>query len=195
METLVRGDLVLTQNEAYGPDVVIEDGAVYVSGRDIVEVGRYSDLKAIYPTATVVGAPDFWVMPGLVNAHKHGSGLTGFQLGGLDDCFEIWRLSSIPQARVPDPYLNSIYACLRMIEAGITTCIHYNTSRGPEHHENDAREQIRAYGDAGIRVSFGLDIRNRNHLDYGDEEFLGGLPMPLKEKARERASQSRTLPP
>jgi cytosine/adenosine deaminase-related metal-dependent hydrolase len=192
---LVHGQLVLTQNNVYGPGGVIEDGAVLVSGAEIAEVGRYSDLKAAYPTASIVGSTDFWVMPGLVNAHQHGSGLTGFQLGGLDDCFEIWRLGTRPQARVTDPYINVLYACQKMIEAGITTCIHYNTSSSPELHERDAREQIRAYADAGIRVSFGIDIRNRNHLAYGDEEFLAQLPMPLKHEAQERASKSRTLEP
>ena len=82
-----------------------------------------------------------------------------------------------------------------MIEAGVTTCLHYNSSRGPAQYENDLRDRIKAYREAGIRVSFGLDIRNRNHVVYGDEEFLATLPPTLRERAREKLAQPRTADP
>jgi 5-methylthioadenosine/S-adenosylhomocysteine deaminase len=175
-----------------GADRIVEGGAVYVSGKNIVEVGRYKDLKAIYPTATVIGSSRFWVAPGFVNAHQHGRGLTTYQLGGRDDCFEISRFSPEPQATV-EPYIDTLYGCMRMIEAGITTCIHYNSSRGPSFYETDVLDRMRAYQDSGIRVSFGLDIRDRNHLVYGDEQFIQSMPSPLKEKIIEKYTRSRTL--
>jgi cytosine/adenosine deaminase-related metal-dependent hydrolase len=189
---LVRGQFVLTMNDRLAADGIIEDGAVYISGNEIVEVGPYKDLKLVYPTATVIGSSRFWVVPGFVNAHQHGKGLTTFQLGGMDDCFEISRFSPEPQASV-EPYVDTLYGCMRMIEAGITTCIHYNSSRGPSFYETDVLERMRAYQDSGIRVSFGLDIRDRNHLVYGDEEFIRALPSPLKEKTIEKYTNSRTL--
>ena len=42
---------------------------------------------------------------------------------------------------------------------------------------------------AGMRVSFGLDIRDRNHIVYGDEEFLASLPASLREQAAARYSE------
>jgi len=179
-------------NNRLGVGGVVEDGAVYVSGKVIVEVGRYADLKSVYPTADVIGSSRFWVMPGFVNAHQHGKGLTAFQLGGRDDCFEISRFSPEPQASV-EPYVDSLYGCMRMIEAGITTCIHYNSSRGPSFYETDVHERMRAYQDSGVRVSFGLDIRDRNHLVYGDDEFVRSLPSPLREKVTEKFATSRTV--
>lgn len=181
----------MTMQEHVGADGIVKDAAVYVSGKNIIEVGRYKDLKAQYPTATIIGSPRFWVMPGFVNAHQHGKGLTSFQLGGLDEPLEVTRVKATPQARVP-PYLDALYAASRMIEAGVTTCLHYNSSRGPAQYENDVRDRIRAYREAGIRVSFGLDIRNRNHVVYGDEEFFVTLPPNLKEKAREKLALPRT---
>lgn len=168
MEYLVRGRFVLTMSEGFGSDGIIKDGAVCVSGNNIVEVGRYNDLKTQYPTATIIGSPRFWVTPGFVNAHQHGKGITNFQLGGLDDPLEVTRIKAAPPAKVP-PYLDTLYAALRMIEAGVTTCFHYNSSRGPAQYETDLRDKIRAYREAGIRVSFGLDIRNCNHVVYGGE--------------------------
>jgi 5-methylthioadenosine/S-adenosylhomocysteine deaminase len=181
-------------NDRLGAGGIVEDGAVYVSDKTIVDVGRYKDLKSVYPTAAVLGSSRFWVVPGFVNAHQHGKGLTAFQLGGMDDCFEISRFSPEPQASV-EPYIDTLYGCMRMIEAGITTCIHYNSSRGPSFYETDVLDRMRAYQDAGIRVSFGLDIRDRNHLVYGDDAFIQSLPSPLKAKAIEKFTKSRTLSP
>ena len=54
---------------------------------------------------------------------------------------------------------------------------------------------IRAYREAGLRVSFGLDIRNRNYLVYGDDDFYSGLPERLRDRAREEmTSRARPLP-
>ena len=179
MEYLVRGKFVVTMQPRYGTQGVIRDAAVVVSGRDIVEVGPYRDLKASYPTATVVGSSRYWVIPGFVNAHQHGKGLTDFQLGGKDDCFEISRFAADPRGAL-DPYLDVLYACKTMIESGITMCLHYNSSLSPKTYEADVDERLRAYRDAGMRVSFGLDIRDRNHIVYGDEEFLASLPASLR---------------
>jgi cytosine/adenosine deaminase-related metal-dependent hydrolase len=189
---LVKGQFLLTMNDRLGIGGVVKDGAIYVSGKDIVEIGAYNDLKSVYPTATVLGSDQFWVMPGFVNAHQHGKGLTTFQLGGMDDCFEIGRFSPEPQAGV-EPYIDTLYGCMRMIEAGITTCIHYNSSRGPSFYEADVLDRMRAYRESGIRVSFGLDIRNRNHIVYGDQEFIRSLPSPLREKVVEKFTKSRTV--
>ena len=192
MNYLIRGKFVLTMNDRLNVNGIVEDGAVYVSGKNIVEVGPYKDLKSVYPTATVIGSSRFWVTPGFVNAHQHGKGLTNFQLGGVDDCFEISRFSPAPLASV-ETYIDTLYGCMQMIEAGITTCIHYNSSRGPSYYETDVLNRMRAYQDSGIRVSFGLDIRDRNHLIYGDDEFIQSLPSPLKETAIEKYTRSRTL--
>ena len=189
---LVKGQFILTMNDRLGVGGIIKNGAVYVSEKNIIEIGPYNDLKLVYPTATVVGSDQFWVMPGFVNAHQHGKGLTTFQLGGMDDCFEISRFSSDPQASV-EPYIDTLYGCMRMIEAGITTCIHYNSSRGPSLYEADIFERMRAYQESGVRVSFGLDIRDRNHLVYGDREFIQSLPSPLREKVVEKFTTSRTV--
>ncbi len=193
MDYLVRGKFVVTMARDGSPGA-IRDGAVAVSERDIVEVGRYRDLKTSYSNAAVVGSSRHWVIPGFVNAHQHGKGLTDFQLGGEDDCFEISRFAASPRGAL-DPYLDVLYACKTMIESGITTCLHYNSSLSPQTYEADVDERLRAYRDAGMRVSFGLDIRDRNHIVYGDEEFLASLPASLREQATERYSESRTAAP
>jgi 5-methylthioadenosine/S-adenosylhomocysteine deaminase len=194
VDYLVRGRFVLTMRDGADAAGIVKNGAVYISGKNIVDVGPYKDLKAVYPTATIIGSPRFWVAPGFVNAHQHGKGITNVQLGGVDDCFEVSRFSPQPLASV-EPYIDTLYGCMRMIEAGITTCIHFNSSRGPSFYERDVLDRMRAYQDSGMRVSFGLDIRNRNHLVYGDEEFIKTLPTHLRDKVIDKYTKSRTLAP
>ena len=101
MSYLVTGEFVLTMRDGAGPNGVIRDGAVYVSENAIGDVGEFKELSARYPDATVIGSSRFWVMPGFVNAHQHGKGVTNFQLGGFDESFELSRVRGAPEAKVP----------------------------------------------------------------------------------------------
>ena len=49
----------------------LEDGAVVIDGEEILEVGRFGDMKAKYPGAEFVDARGGIIMPGLINAHTH----------------------------------------------------------------------------------------------------------------------------
>ena len=46
---------MLTMNDRFGTEGIIQNGALYVSEKHIVEVGSYKEIKALYPTATVIG--------------------------------------------------------------------------------------------------------------------------------------------
>jgi cytosine/adenosine deaminase-related metal-dependent hydrolase len=68
----------------------VRDGAVLIEDGAIVSVGAYTDLRAEYPEASVVGDGTGVVMPGLINTHTHlsealipgiGSDLTLFEWG------------------------------------------------------------------------------------------------------------------
>jgi 5-methylthioadenosine/S-adenosylhomocysteine deaminase len=49
----------------------LDDGAVAVSGRDIVAVGPSSEISQQYTADEVIDASGHVVMPGLINAHTH----------------------------------------------------------------------------------------------------------------------------
>jgi len=50
---------------------VIKDGAVAIAGKEIVEVGKSSELKRKYPRAETIDAKGKVVMPGLFDCHAH----------------------------------------------------------------------------------------------------------------------------
>lgn len=49
----------------------IDNGALFISGKRIVDLGRQKDILKKYPDERVVDLSPAWVMPGLVNAHTH----------------------------------------------------------------------------------------------------------------------------
>src|SRR3954470_7038740 len=83
------------------PTDQIEDGALYEEAGRIVAIGRYADLKQRYPAAAVIGNPDCIVVPGFVNAHAHGRGLTTHQLDQLDEPLELRLIEFYHRARAP----------------------------------------------------------------------------------------------
>ena len=95
--------------------VAVEDGSV-------IEVGPFSDMRRKYPTAEVIGSDRQAVIPGLINSHHH-VGLTPFQLGVLDAPLESWIIARWA-IRDVDPYLDTLWCAIQMIESGITTVQH-----------------------------------------------------------------------
>jgi len=73
---------------------VIHGGAVAVAGEKIEAVGAYEDLLTRYPKAERIGGDQFLLIPGLINGHGHGRGLTDFQRGALDNTLESWLLDT-----------------------------------------------------------------------------------------------------
>ena len=169
---------------------VIDNGAVAVEDGGIVEVGHVDGLRRKYPSAELIGSDRHVVIPGLINAHHH-VGLTPFQLGVLDLPLESWIIARWA-IRDVDPYLDTLWCAIQMIESGITTVQHnHMASRLPPGVDlfDAASEILSAYDDSGMRVAFSLSTRNQNHLVYEDDSrFLSSLPSGLATRASQQIS-------
>jgi 5-methylthioadenosine/S-adenosylhomocysteine deaminase len=66
VDLLIRHGYVMTMDDAGS---LIEDGAVAISGRDIVAVGPDAELSAGYAAARSIDAGGAPVHPGLVECH------------------------------------------------------------------------------------------------------------------------------
>ena len=84
---LVRGKYVLTDG-ANGKSVFQEDAAVLICQDTIREIGPYEDLHRRYPQEDVAGDGTQILMPGLIDAHTHGAGLSYVQRGVTLDYLE-----------------------------------------------------------------------------------------------------------
>lgn len=159
----------------------IPNGAVAVSGSSIEAVGTYVELSKRYPGVKEIGGDRFLLIPGLINGHSHGRGLTDFQRGAVDNTLESWLFDTRKYVPV-STYDDIAYSAARLLKSGVTTTMHNHILKDPAGYENEFNEALQAYHDAGMRVQFNPGVRNNNPFIYGDNEaFLASLPESLKK--------------
>lgn len=185
MKTLVRGKYLIT-DAAARQSGIIEDGAVLVEGKYIRETGTFEKLRRLHPEAAVLGNGQQLVLPGLIDAHSHGRGLSPVQKGVLNDFLEN-NLLDWAFMPVLDPELISALCAVRHIRSGATT-IHNNAfdSTGPE-AVSLASATIKAYLKAGIRLAYSPGVRNIDRFVLDTDGFLSTLPPGLQNEAKQLA--------
>ena len=171
-QLLLRPSLTALQS---GSGIAVQDGR-------IAEIAEAEVLRSRWPTAEHIELPDCLIMPGLVNAHQHGRGLSQIQLGYHDDFLENW-IASRRGRGVMDPYAITRLAAARMLAQGVTCTVHANYSYGTGDYESEVRGQLKAYDEVGIRVAMCVGAMDRGHVVYPPHEacFMAGLPSDLKD--------------
>ena len=137
--------------------VPLPQGAVLVRDGAIAEVGDRAALGRLHPRAQVVGGSGKLVLPGLINAHHHGMGISTVQLGypdpgpaepGLRDTpFESWMGTMLGLDAV-DPYLGTLFKDVLLIESGVTAHLHMHFPSGTTRRLAGGRLRARVAGDA-----------------------------------------------
>jgi 5-methylthioadenosine/S-adenosylhomocysteine deaminase len=182
---LLRGGYVITDPALLTGNGIIRNGGVLVRDGKVAAIGSFAELQKQNPDATIVGSEKHVVMPGLINAHHHGRGFMGLQLGIVDGYLEEWMLDYWLQ-RPLDIYLDTMYANIRMLRAGVTTVIHSGYSRDWSQTAAEARSALRAYDDSGMRVSYAAGVEDQNTFVLGDNEtFIASLPDKMAARVRE----------
>ncbi len=173
---LARSGVMVPAHDA--PAII--NGAVAVSGETITDLGSFEELSAKYPAAQVIGDDRFLLIPGLINGHGHGRGLSSFQRGALDNTLESWIWDTRKFKPLPI-YHDVSYCAAKLLKSGVTTTMHNHILTGAFPPEQEFDDAIMAYKDAGIRVLFCPGIRNDNPFVYGDNEsFLSSLPQHVQ---------------
>jgi cytosine/adenosine deaminase-related metal-dependent hydrolase len=183
---LIEADYVLPGPRA---QALMADAAVVVSGSRIAAVGAALELKRQWADARVVSLPGCLLMPGLVNAHQHGRGLSQIQLGYHDDFLECW-IAGRRARGILDGHAVTRLAAARMIANGVTATVHANYSYGTGDYERELRDQIRAYEDVGIRATMCVGAMDRGGAVYPPHEacFMAGLDEELRSWLSKPAS-------
>lgn len=126
-------------------------------------------------------------MPGLVNAHSHGKGLTDFQRGQLDNTLETWKWRRYPPV---DPYLDTRWACIKLLENGVTTTMHNHGLVHPDAYEEEFISILEAYKESKVRVAFAPTLNTENIFTYGgDVDFINSLSLKLQITCRDILKQ------
>lgn len=180
MRTLVHGRSLLT-GRLDQPE--IPDGGLIVDGGVIAAVGEATDLRREHAPEREIGGRDRVVLPGLASAHQHGGGASSVQLGCPDQPFESWiiKVLGVPPL---DPYLDTLYHAVRLIENGITTTIHSHYTRDPLRYDDELEGHLRAWEQSGMRVAFAPCFLDNNQFVYeSNAAFLAALPADLAAEA------------
>lgn len=148
---LVRGTIITCDKN----NNVIEDGAVLIEGKKIIDVGRYEDLRS-YSADEVIGSKRCIVMPGLINTHTHLS-MTLFKgllegLSGMEWLKLAWSIES--ELTGDDIYWGAMLGCIEMLRSG-TTCF--------ADHYFQMDNVAKAVESTGLRAALAEAI-----LDFGD---------------------------
>ncbi len=199
---LLQGGWVWTGSETNLPPLacpsptntgLLADTAVYCQHGRVAQLGSLAELRAQHPEANVVGSPTALILPGLINAHHHGRGVDPVLLGSADNCLEAWLADRAGEPLV-DPYLDTLWAAGNLLARGVTTIVHFVLTPDPPQALPHAEARLRAWRDAGIRVAFGLDVRQQRVLAYEEEAaLLANLPPDLAAAAAENEANRRPL--
>jgi len=163
--------------------VVVQDGT-------IVDVGSYGDLRHRYTVDVEVGNGRQFLLPGLINAHHHGFGVTFLQLGVPDCCLEV-HIHRLKGRRLIDPYNMALYTIMQHISTGTTTVMLKHSFTEAARARFEMNETLRAFQETGMRVAYSLNYMNKCFLVNGDDAaFLASLP---RELATDVAEVIKTL--
>lgn len=177
---IVTGDHVLIDPQ-HG--TTIQDGAVLVEGGRVKSTGSLLALQSAYPRAEILGGAGRLVMPGLIDAHSHGRGLSPIQKGVPYDYLENAFLDWSSMVYLPNDLCAALSA-VRHLRMGCTAIHHTGwNDEGPNATAN-ARKAVDAYRASGIRLAYSPAVRNRNRFVPDEPGFLATLPPDLADFIR-----------
>lgn len=180
---LVRGRLLVIRWGAQF--LAIEKGALHVEDGVVKEVGPFDELRRRHPAVQEIGDGTHLVIPGFVNSHSHGRGVTTLRQGIPDDPGEV-RSVGLRVGLSGDPYWDVLYTCARQLEAGITATMHLDTNYGfgpVDAYEKRLENVIAAYGNSGMRSAVTLALRDSSIDDpYLEEAFLAILSADIRSE-------------
>lgn len=178
---LIKGKYLLNPAQPGEKTQVLQDAAVAVTGTTIAAVGDYTSLKQHYPDYREIGSNAHLIMPGLVNVHHHGWGLSAVQQGALDDTLEPWIYDLLMLKSPTNVYLDTLYGNIKLLESGVTTVLHSHFCR-TGNHEDEVNATLKAYETSGQRVALALEVMNQHPFVYDDDWFMQHLSADLREQ-------------
>lgn len=165
-----------------GADVIAK-GAVAIGGGTIRDIGRTDEIVSRFSDAPRQQYANALLLPGFVNAHQHGRGLSQIQLGYTDDALEPW-IARRRGRGAPDSYALTLLAAEEMLANGVTSTLHANYSYASGDYEVELRGAIRAYEDAGLRATICIGYADRGGLVYPPADVVS-FRNSLSQEARQ----------
>jgi 5-methylthioadenosine/S-adenosylhomocysteine deaminase len=182
-DTLIMRGAWMVTDPRLGAAGLVRDGAVAIVDGVVVETGPAAALAPRHPGARILGDGTQLLLPGLVDAHSHGRGLSPIQKGVRNDFLEnaLFDWAYMP---VLPPELAAGICAWRHLRSGCTLLHHNGFDDDGAEGARRSHAAIRAYRDAGIRLAFSPGVRDESKLVMMGEDFVETLPLELRSAAR-----------
>src|SRR3954470_11386841 len=181
---ILRGRYLLTDPRKKEKGV-LKNGAIAIKGDRIATVGPFEEVQRAHPGARVLGNGRQFLMPGLVDAHSHGRGMSPIQKGVKNDFLEN-ALFDWAYMQVLPPELCAGMTPYHHIRSGCTLLHHNGFDDDGPLGRSRAHAAIKVYLDSGIRLAFSPGVRDESKLALDELGFFATLPPELKEWAKSR---------
>ncbi|NDV87673.1 amidohydrolase family protein [Aurantimonas aggregata] len=156
----------------------IEDGGLLIADGRIKDSGSRAEIVARWPQVSVIDLGHAAILPGFVNAHQHGRGLSQMLLGYADDALEPW-IAGRRRHGPPDIYAVTRLAAEAMLANGVTATLHANYAYGSGDYEQELDATIRAYANSGLRATICVGYQDRGHRFYPGNDGTRSDDVPL----------------
>lgn len=152
-----------------------EDGAIYIDGNVIADIGDRSDILEKYPKEEKVDLKGKLVMPGMICAHSHiySAYARGMSVSKPTDNFfnvlenQWWTLDR--NLSLEDVKLNALTTYMESIKNGVTTLVDHHS--GPNSVEGSLFAIGEAAKELGIRTSLCYELSDRDGKEIRDKEI------------------------
>jgi len=176
---IMRGKYVLSDPRRKEQGV-IRDGAIAIEGDRIVFIGTSGEARSRFPGAKILGNGRQLLMPGLVDAHSHGRGMSPIQKGVKNDFLENALFDWAYMHLLP-PELCAGMTAYHHIRTGATLLHHNGFDDDGALGASRAHAAIKVYLDSGIRLAFSPGVRDESKLALDEFAFapsthLGAFP-------------------
>ena len=143
-------------------------------------VGRPADLESIAPYAEILKNDSWLMLPAFTDAHDHGRGITPSSMMVPDQALEVWLQDLNKLAAIPH-YTACLFDAVRMAACGVGTVLHSHNPNSVTGMKDELAAAARGYRAGGLRsILCPLFIDQNKKIYYGRDEFIAGLPEPLK---------------
>jgi len=152
------------------PNQILEDQAIYISGDQIFEIGKQSDLIRRYPEVEHLDANGQYVMPGNICAHTHfygafarGMGIPGPAPRDFPEILEKlwWPLDK--SLTEQDVRASALVMLVDAVKNGTTTLIDHHAS--PYAIQGSLDVIAEAVNASGLRAVLCYEVTDRDGLD------------------------------
>ena len=168
-----NGKLVTRDND----NPYIENGAVVIDGKSIIDVGEYQKLKDKYSDAEFIDAKGAVIMPAFINMHEHiySALARGLNIKGYvaKDFFTIldgmwWTLDRNLDNEFTK--LSALQTYIECVKMGTTTVFDHHASFGEIDGSLDAIEE--AAREIGVRSCLCYEISDRDGMEKSKKSVL-----------------------